>query len=403
MGNPHVLPIPNGCIVSWGPTKVEVSNLQPRRNGYFAEIQVYYDDNLIHNSMCSLMDASKTQNICRRLRFLDKEKPWETYIEIAILHAVDCFQRQNPVRDMADLVAQDHNFAWVCKPFIASQRPTIIYGKGGSGKSYFALFLACLMQNGLQMEPFIKVHRAMNVLYLDYESDEEDMGHRARGLQEAYDVFVELPRYRKCDQPMINECGFLSKIIKTERIETLIIDSLAPATGADLMSSDAPMTFFRTLRSLGCNSLILAHPPKNIKEGDEDTVYGNAFFQNLARSIWAFKRAPMSEHIVGLFHRKSNYGYYPHQCWQIDFGFNPWSVSFSNASVEDTDLEKELSIADRLIIKLKKIQAASAEQLAELLDMPKKVGVIVKVLKRDSRFDSTPNKDGQEQWFICTP
>ena len=61
-------------------------------------------------------------------------------------------------------------------PFIRKNAINIIYGAGGSGKSYLSVFLGLLVQSG-------KSYAGLNpdqgnVLYLDWESEEKDLNER---------------------------------------------------------------------------------------------------------------------------------------------------------------------------------------------------------------------------------
>ena len=70
--------------------------------------------------------------------------------------------------------------------------------------------------------------------------------------------------------------------------------------------------FFRSLRTLNVGSLSLAHQTKGGDNSDK-TVFGSAFYNNGARSVWHVRRndnegADSSTVELALSHRKSNTG-----------------------------------------------------------------------------------------------
>ena len=63
-------------------------------------------------------------------------------------------------------------------PFIRKNAINIIYGQGGSGKSYFSVFLALLIQSGMSYASLLPDKG--NVLYIDWESEENDLNERTK-------------------------------------------------------------------------------------------------------------------------------------------------------------------------------------------------------------------------------
>lgn len=66
-------------------------------------------------------------------------------------------------------------------PMLPLNMPVILYGEGGSGKSTFAAAIAVSVQSGIVVvEGFIP--RRANVLYLDWEGDQDQINDRVRGV-----------------------------------------------------------------------------------------------------------------------------------------------------------------------------------------------------------------------------
>ena len=65
-------------------------------------------------------------------------------------------------------------------PFLIRNQHNLLYGDGGLGKSWFALYLASLVSTGTPHGKLYPEHS--NVLYLDYEVDQQDMTNRFHAL-----------------------------------------------------------------------------------------------------------------------------------------------------------------------------------------------------------------------------
>jgi len=195
-------------------------------------------------------------------------------------------------------------------PLLPEREPTVVFGPGGSGKSLFVTLVGILAASG-------KAHKSLglapverhNVLYLDWEHNEDELRRRIRRLAKALalDEPVGL-NYRRCIASLADDVEAIQEACRQCEVGLVIVDSLVPACGGgeDLMVSGAPSRFFQALRRLDVTALIVAHPTKN---AEQKTIYGSVFFTNLARSVWEVEthQGEGEDSIaLGLFHRKSN-------------------------------------------------------------------------------------------------
>ena len=178
---------------------------------------------------------------------------------------------------------------------VLRQHPMCLFGDGGSLKSYLALYLAGgLTQQGLK------------VLYADWEFTPE--AHRDRLVA----LFPDPPDvlYAKCERPLVNEADRLRRIVREERIDYLIGDSVAFACDGAPESAEVAAAYFRGLRVIGVGSLSVAHMTK-AETGDLKPL-GSAGWHNGFRSTWYVQRgaegADPDQPTIALFHRKSNVG-----------------------------------------------------------------------------------------------
>ena len=178
--------------------------------------------------------------------------------------------------------------------------------RGGSCKSYLALYLSLLACHGANQNGLRAV--SCPVLYLDWELDAETIGTRLKRLYKGHpELSFFAPYYRTCHQPLHEEVDMLSAEVEEKGIQLLIIDSAIMACGDDLNSTQAPKHLQRALRQLGCASVDLSHVAKNT---ESKTAYGNVFFQNLCRNQYEVELVDETDlqKRITLTHRKVNFG-----------------------------------------------------------------------------------------------
>ena len=190
-------------------------------------------------------------------------------------------------------------------PLLQERQATVFFGEGDTLKSFMALFLAVLVRSGVN-DAGLKPAPG-NVLYLDYETDEDTMYRRTEMIVKG--IGIGIPPgiyYRYMHQPLAADIQQVNRLVLDLGIEFIVVDSAAPAV---LEPESASMTteYFRALRSLRTTSLTIAHVPKNAKDA---TPFGSSFWRNLPRSNFRITADRESKHVsIGLEHTKSNNGH----------------------------------------------------------------------------------------------
>jgi len=167
---------------------------------------------------------------------------------------------------------------------ILTKHPTVLFGDGGTAKSYLALYVAGrLAQQGL------------NVLYLDWELNPED--HRGR-IEALFGTNMPQIFYRRCREPLRYLVNRLQNYVREHRIDFLIIDSVAVACGGPPETSEAATQFFANLREIHeGGSLSIAHQTK--AGANDDKPFGSAFWAYLARATWKVTKENESKSDTG--------------------------------------------------------------------------------------------------------
>jgi hypothetical protein len=263
---------------------------------------------------------------------------------------------------------------------------SIMFGDGGTLKSYLALYLAGqLARSGL------------NVLYNDWELDGAD--HRGR-LELLFPGDMPVVHYLRCDRPLIAEADRIAREVRRLSIDYTINDSIAFATGGPPEAAEHATAYFRAVRQIGVGSLHLAHITKG--ENSDQKPFGSSFWHNSARATWYVKQASASTDgqrvQIGLFNRKSNLTRrHPAVGFEFDFGPEATVVSSVNLA-EVEDLAGELPLWQRIkhALQAGSGRPRSIEELAD--DLGAKVDSIKKAVspkRNKSMFVLVPSPDGK--------
>jgi len=181
---------------------------------------------------------------------------------------------------------------------LLARHPIILFGDGGTAKSYLGLYIAgTLAQRGLR------------VGFFDWELAGED--HRAR-LERLFDDEMPPIHYARCSRPLVYEADRLRRIVRDEQLDYLILDSIAFACDGPPEAAEVAGRYFRALRQVGIiGSLHIAHVTKAL-EGADRRPFGSTFWHNGARATWNVKLAntiPDETAInIALHNRKMNLG-----------------------------------------------------------------------------------------------
>ena len=195
-------------------------------------------------------------------------------------------------------------------PFLIRNQHNLLYGDGGLGKSWFALYLASLVSTGTPHGKLYPEHS--NVLYLDYEVDQQDMTNRFHALCEGLGVQAPDLHYRKQFVSVAKDEDRIRDIVAELDIGFVIIDSAAAACGGEPENASIAAQYWNSLSSLGCTTLTIAHVSKaEAHERGTSTPYGSVFWRNYARNAWEIKKNNTSNKLethFGLTQTKINSG-----------------------------------------------------------------------------------------------
>lgn len=297
----------------WAVT-VTVDRLIERGGALYGELTVrgavQGQARLLTQGQVNLSSLQIRERLAKRLTGLCSGPEWDTVVETVYVRTV-ALHRQGQPAESLEPQEHDEPAYFVCNPLIYDRHPTLLYGPGDSGKSFFALYMACLLASGGTSSNLAVAPDGHNVLYLDWELAAPEMRARVRQLRAGHPELTRAPLYRGMHVPLASCAPEIRREIHELSIGIVVVDSLGLATGGETERASDPIAFFAALRSLGCASILISHVAKSNDEDKSRTPYGSVYYYNLARSVWEVRLAsePASdERKIALYHRKNNLG-----------------------------------------------------------------------------------------------
>ncbi len=239
------------------------------------------------------------------------------------------------------------------------RHPACIFGDGGTGKSYLALYVAGTL-----------ARQGVKCLYVDAELDAGEHRERAQRLFGEDFPAVE---YLRLDRALVFAVEQIRRLARDLQIEYLVLDSVGVLTAGPPESAEAANGYIRALRQIGVGSLSIAHVTKNIEHNDQKP-FGSVFYHNGFRSTWYIAQAdpegetagsdgPLS---VGLWNRKSNLSR-RHRPIGLELAFTPDSVTVSRVDLATVEgLSSKLPLWRRIEAVVKRGPKTVAELVEEL-------------------------------------
>ena len=290
-----------------------LSRFKPNKDGMSAELTIYMPLNgkvrTLTSGVVNLSALVTRDRLIKRLTELAELVDWRRVVETVCVRGVQEYRRGEPIESL-EPSDQDTPTRFVLNPYVYDNHPTLLYGPGDSGKSFLALYWACLLASG-GMENGLSTHPdGHNVLYLNWEMQAAEMRTRVKMLRASHPGLTKAPLHRWCVGPLSEFAPDLKAEVVEKGIGVVIIDSLAPATGGEITGAEPVVRFFQSLSSLRCASILIGHVAKG-GEGKEATAYGSVFYFNLSRSVYEVKKIQEEEsgsYRMALYHRKNNLG-----------------------------------------------------------------------------------------------
>jgi hypothetical protein len=342
----------------------------------------------LYQGILRLLDARSKSETARTLKLRHSEKDWAATIEQLAVRTLELHRRGEPSVLLATSSDAARPLPVAIEPLFYEGQPFILFGEPGTAKSYIALLLlaAGVLGQPIHDTPFRPL-RAYTGLYLDWESTQRDQQQRLRRIGHGLGVDLnEKLHYRYCSAPLAHDIDQIQGVLLDTQADLLVVDSLGPAAGGDLNSSQSAQDFFSALRNLKCTTIILAHCAKN-SDSKRRSVFGSQFFTALTRGTAEVKRyQEAGENVVsvGIYHRKSNVSRLERPFGlQLTFDEENESVTVRNQEIQGiAELETSLPVRQRIAALLTSsgCPLATADIISALDDV--KAATVRQALKR---------------------
>jgi hypothetical protein len=340
IGNRYRLVIPESRI------SIEVDRLRRESNELIGELCVRCDLPGVptYGGSVSIADFNLSSARARseRARLLEtrahtKGLDWAGHLEEFCQRSLAAERMGLPAVDLRDMDRpgpDDSIFIEGVK--LPRRHPSILFGDGGAAKSYIGLYLAGRL-----------VQQGFNVALFDWELAGED--HRDR-LERIFGSMMPKVYYARCERALVHEGDRLLRIVRDNKIDFAIFDSIAFACDGPPESAEIAGRYFRAVRQVGIGSLHIAHITKS--EGGDQKPFGSVFWHNGARATYFVTLSNSSQDgktlSVGLFNRKTNLGALNAPAgFTIEFTND--RTYFTKANPADTpDLAEKMTVRQRM-------------------------------------------------------
>ena len=372
------------------PLEFEVDRLRREKHTLVGELTVrcgLAGARVVNGNLLSVADFNLSSARARteRGRQLDKltaatELDWERLLEEFCQRVLTAEREGKPATLLREFPRPVDDHLDVDGIRLHRRHPVIVFGDGGTAKSYTGLYLAGRLDQ-----------RGVRVLYADWEFAGED--HRDR-LERLFGSEMPGVRYIRCERPLVFEADRILRIVREDRIAYVMYDSIAFACDGPPEASEVASAYFRAVRQIGVGSLHIAHV--NRSDTGDKKPFGSSFWHNGARATWNIKTAdqiPGSDELsIGLYNRKANIG--PIRA-AVGFRitFDDTRTTFTRVDPRDVDeLATSLPLWQRMAHELR-AGPQTLITLAEALEA--KVDSVEKAAKRRGKvFTKVPGNDG---------
>lgn len=272
-----------------------------------AELLVYVDLGVgeipLHRTRLNLTATRTRQEVANYLGKRMDGPDWAGMLGEAAWAVTDAVREGEPAILLRDAVPPPAGGA-ILPPLLTAPDPVILFGDGGTAKSYLGLAVAVSLHTDRPLcglKPTQKLRTAL----LDFEWTAWPHQKRLRrlwGPGTPPDVV-----YVPCMTagPLSTQVDRLRRILREHDVEYVVVDSVALACAGPPEESGVALDFFQSLRQLEVGALLIAHVNRN---ADTWKPFGSSFWHNSARATWFIEREQSEELRLTLRNRKVNDG-----------------------------------------------------------------------------------------------
>src|SRR5262249_42755437 len=174
-----------------------LDRLTDRYNGISAELTVMVGSReLLAGVDLSLKSDKSHATHAQSLNDLAATIPWKLLLQKACTLVLRRHRQGHPVLHLTRHTSVSP-LTFTVNPLVLANKPTILFGDGGVGKSSLALFLAMLVSTGRTVAGFSA--RPGKPLYLDFEDDQDVHTRRLHAIMQGHPELADADvAYQRC-------------------------------------------------------------------------------------------------------------------------------------------------------------------------------------------------------------
>ena len=219
MSKPRLEVIAGGYKATWHDEGIMATaeRIKSDGRGTHADIGIFYryeqEYSIIHQAIMTLTSTNSRGTVAKRLAKQVAEVDWDNILDALCILVLHEDRQGEPVEELwgHDISPPDY----LLYPLIPLHQPTIIFGDGGVGKSYFVLLLALCMALPWKDNPLrIKTKDDTTpVLFLDWETDKPTLEWRIKCLRDGLGLPEISIFYRRCIQSLPEDLAEIQKVV----------------------------------------------------------------------------------------------------------------------------------------------------------------------------------------------
>jgi hypothetical protein len=362
---------------------------------------------LLHDTRFNLLATATKAGLVKTLerQTADEAIDWTNLLETACFLVKRRFRDGEPAVDLG-LMERRPRAQWTIRPYLAPDRPAVIFGPGGCGKTWFGLTLALAAAccRPIIGQPLGDPRRA---LVLDYEANGDVHQERLDAIYRGARLGKQLPPglifHQRMSAPLVAAAGGIRRRIAKDGIGLILIDSLAQAAG-ELEESGPIVQCFGAMRSFGVPVIVISHVTKmSMQNADEPgntqrrlSPFGSVYTENSAGNCWSLRRRGdegSDASSLMLTHEKTNnHRYQPRHAYRVTFtpgadeDAPPASVTYAREDFAAAFADR-MPLTDQIEHALKPGPMPIADLVETFSDeRPQNVRATVSNLKRSGRI-----------------
>jgi len=375
ISQPVITKKPNGLFFTWehgveshiaiGITRI---NQEFNRNSIEAEIEVGLDSTIYHTNngdlsavvgyaRTNLLSLSARETLRKNIEYNCLSEvafyiPWHQVVNQIASYAIREIRKGEPLTILDETYGLTRP-EYLLHPLFVKNAVNIIYADKSSAKSLLAILISLgLTYHWGENTIGWTINEPHKLIYLDWENDPAITGWVKECLARGTGLHCDIP-YLRCSRPLADMTDhILGKVIE-QKADVVIIDSLGMAVGDDLNLTKPAFAFYSALRQLPVTPIIIAHTSKDISN-KRKTVYGNAYYENEARTVWEVSKdqQPGSNELVATLHQRKAppfAGYHDAMAYRFIFDEDRTMVEAATPQTDKREAAEERTNEDKIL------------------------------------------------------